>query len=323
MPGQKWSQSSGERVSDVPEEKRQPTWRSSASALARLTLPAPAKINHFLHITGRRADGYHLLQTLFQFLDYSDDIELVVRDDGVISRSEANADIPEQDDLVVRAAKLLQIETGCRLGAEIEVCKKLPMGGGLGGGSSDAATTLLGLNLLWDCGLSENQLVRLGLRLGADVPVFIRGKAAWAEGVGEQLEFVDLPSKWYLVVHPGVHVSTAEIFAHEGLTRDLRAITIATFLAGQTQNVFETVVRKMFSEVDKAHKWLSGFAVTKMTGSGACLFAEFENQNRAWQVLGKLPEQWSGFVARSDSRSPLHIKLESIAKSVQNNRKFL
>ncbi len=275
---------------------------ASASALTELTLPAPAKVNHFLHITGRRADGYHLLQTLFQFLDYSDDIELMVRDGGVISRPEANADIPEQDDLVVRAAKLLQIETGCRLGAEIKVHKRLPMGGGLGGGSSDAATTLLGLNLLWGCGLSEKQLARLGLSLGADVPVFVHGKAAWAEGV---------------------HVSTAEIFAHEGLTRDLRAITIATFLAGQTQNVFETVVRKMFGEVDKAHKWLSNFAVTKMTGSGACLFAEFENQDQARQVLDELPEQWSGFVAKSDSRSPLNIKLEGIAKSVQSNRKFL
>lgn len=277
-----------------------------------LKLPAPAKINHFLHITGRRADGYHLLQTLFQFLDYSDDIELTVRDDGVISRSEGHADIPEQDDLVVRAAKLLQIETACQSGAEIKVHKKLPMGGGLGGGSSDAATTLLGLNMLWGCGLSEKQLAVLGLKLGADVPVFVHGRAAWAEGVGEQLEFVDLPAKWYLVVHPGVHISTAKIFSHEGLTRDLRPITIASFLAGQTQNVFETVVRKMFSEVDNAYKWLSDFAVTKMTGSGACLFAEFDSENHAQQVLNKLPAQWSGFVARSDSRSPLHIKLEEL-----------
>ncbi len=286
------------------------------SFLNRLILPAPAKINHFLHITGRRADGYHLLQTLFQFLDYSDDIELTVRDDGVISRPQGHADIPEQDDLVVRAAKLLQIETACQLGAEIKVHKRLPMGGGLGGGSSDAATVLLGLNLLWGCGLSEKQLAVLGLRLGADVPVFVYGRAAWAEGVGEQLEFVDLPSKWYLVVHPGVHISTAKIFAHEGLTRDLRPITIASFLAGQTQNVFETVVKEVFSEVDNAHKWLSNFAVTKMTGSGACLFAEFKDESQAQQVLSKLPPQWSGFIARSDFRSPLHIKLENIVKSV-------
>lgn len=284
--------------------------------LTTLQLPAPAKINHFLHITGRRADGYHLLQTLFQFLDYSDDITLTLRDDGVISRSQGSADIPEQDDLVVRAAKLLQSDTACRLGADIKVQKRLPMGGGLGGGSSDAATTLLGLNLLWGLGLNEKHLAALGLALGADVPVFIYGRAAWAEGVGEQLEFVDLATKWYLVVHPGVHVSTAKIFYDEGLTRDLRPITIATFLAGQTQNVFESVVRRAFSEVDYAYNWLSEFAVTKMTGSGACLFAEFENEVQAKQVLNKLPAQWTGFIARSDSRSPLHAKLINIVKAV-------
>nr|CAA6828963.1 MAG: 4-diphosphocytidyl-2-C-methyl-D-erythritol kinase (EC [uncultured Thiotrichaceae bacterium] len=281
-----------------------------------LKLPAPAKINHFLHITGRRADGYHLLQTLFQFLDYSDDIELTLRGDGIISRSEGHADIPVQDDLVVRAAQLLQIETACQFGVDIKVHKRLPMGGGLGGGSSDAATTLLGLNLLWGCGLSEKQLAALGLCLGADVPVFVYGKAAWAEGVGEQLEFMDLPSKWYLVVHPGVHISTAQIFSHEGLTRDVRPITIATFLAGQTQNVFETVAKKVFSEVGNAYNWLSDFAVTKMTGSGACLFAEFESEFQAQQVLNKLPKQWTGFIARSDSRSPLHKKLDNIAEVV-------
>lgn len=284
--------------------------------LTTLQLPAPAKINHFLHITGRRADGYHLLQTLFQFLDYSDDITLTLRDDGVISRLQGCADIAEQDDLVVKAAKLLQKETACRLGVSIKVQKRLPMGGGLGGGSSDAATTLHGLNLLWGLGLSNERLAALGLTLGADVPVFVHGRAAWAEGVGEQLEFVDLPSKWYLVVHPGVHVSTAKIFSSEGLTRDLRPITIATFLAGQTQNVFESVVRKAFSEVDDAFNWLSDFAVTKMTGSGACLFVGFESEAQAQQVLNKLPMQWSGFIARSDSRSPLHIKLDTIAEAV-------
>ncbi|MEZ5534387.1 MAG: 4-(cytidine 5'-diphospho)-2-C-methyl-D-erythritol kinase [Thiolinea sp.] len=284
--------------------------------LSTLTLPAPAKINHFLHITGRRADGYHLLQTLFQFLNYCDEITLTLREDGVISRSQGGEGIPEQDDLVVKAAKLLQTETACRLGADIKVLKRLPMGGGLGGGSSDAATTLLGLNLLWGLGLSEQSLAATGLRLGADVPVFIYGRAAWAEGVGEQLEFVGLDEKCYLVVHPGVHVSTAKIFASEGLTRDLRPITIATFLAGQTQNVFESVVRKAYPEVDNAFRWLSGFAVVKMTGSGACLFAEFDSEGQARQVLNKLPEQWSGFVALSDSISPLHKKLDNIVKTV-------
>ncbi|PIE01233.1 MAG: 4-(cytidine 5'-diphospho)-2-C-methyl-D-erythritol kinase [Thiothrix nivea] len=281
-----------------------------------LTLPAPAKINHFLHITGRRADGYHLLQTLFQFLNYGDEITLTLRHDGVISRSQGNKGIPPQEDLAVKAAELLQTDTACQLGADIRVEKRLPMGGGLGGGSSDAATTLLGLNLLWGLALSEERLAALGLALGADVPVFVQGRTAWAEGVGERLTFVELAEKWYLVVHPGVHISTAEIFSNAGLTRDLQPITIAAFLAGQTQNVFESVVRKASSEVDKAFNWLSDFAVTKMTGSGACLFAEFENAVDAQQVLNRLPAQWSGFVARSESRSSLHQQLDIIAKSV-------
>lgn len=286
------------------------------SFLRSLTLPAPAKINHFLHITGRRADGYHLLQTLFQFLDYGDDITLTLRSDGVISRSQGNDDIPPQDDLMLKAAELLQADTACQLGADIRINKRLPAGGGLGGGSSDAATTLLGLNLLWGLDLSNERLAALGLTLGADVPVFVQGRAAWAEGVGERLEFIDLAEKWYLVVHPGVHISTAEIFSNEGLTRDLRPITIAAFLAGQTQNVFEPVVRKLSAEVDEAFNWLAEFAVTKMTGSGACLFAEFENSVHAQRVLHQLPAQWSGFVARSDSRSPLHQKLDSVVQSV-------
>ncbi|MEZ5450784.1 MAG: 4-(cytidine 5'-diphospho)-2-C-methyl-D-erythritol kinase [Thiolinea sp.] len=214
-----------------------------------------------------------------------------------------------EDDLAVRAARLLQAATACRLGVEIEVHKKLPMGGGLGGGSSDAATVLLGLNRLWDCGLGLDELAGLGLQLGADVPVFVRGRAAWAEGVGEQLTAVDLPAHWYLVVHPNVHVSTAKVFAFEGLTRNCQPITIATSLTGQTQNVFEPVIRKWFPEVDTAFSWLSGLAVTKMTGSGACLFAQFDNEHEAKQVLAQLPEKWHGFVARSVSQSPLHIKL--------------
>ena len=219
-------------------------------------LPAPAKINHFLHITGRRADGYHLLQTAFQFLDYGDQIQLQLCNDGVIQRCGGNADIPEREDLVVRAAELLQQHTASRAGVMITVDKKLPMGGGLGGGSSDAATTLLGLNVLWNCGLDLDELAGLGLQLGADVPVFIRGRAAWAEGVGEQLTAINLPENWYLIVHPNVHVSTAEIFANEGLTRHCQPIRIAASFNGQMQNVFEPVVRKMFSEVNSAYNWL-------------------------------------------------------------------
>ncbi len=274
-----------------------------------LLLPAPAKINHFLHITGRRADGYHLLQTAFQFLDYSDQIQLQLRADDLVQRCGQNAGIPAEEDLVVRAAELLQQHTACLAGVNITVNKKLPIGGGLGGGSSDAATTLLGLNCLWNCGLELDELAQLGLRLGADVPVFIRGHAAWAEGVGEQLEFINLPENWYLILHPNVHVSTAEIFANEGLTRHCQRIKIATSFNSQTRNVFEPVVRKMFPEVNYAYNWLSGHAVTKMTGSGACLFAEFESEERARKVLNLLPEQWFGFVARSVSVSPLHKKL--------------
>lgn len=277
--------------------------------LKSLTLPAPAKLNHFLHITGRRADGYHLLQTAFEFLDYSDEIMLTLRKDGVISRSSGPASIPVRDDLVVRAAALLQKETACQLGVDIQVRKRIPMGGGLGGGSSDAATVLLGLNALWQIGMKPEALAALGLRLGADVPVFVHGRAAWAEGVGEQLTFIDLPARWYLILHPGVHVSTAEIFSNEGLTRTCQPIKIATSFTGSTQNVFEPVVRNLFSEVNDAYHWLSEFGVTKMTGSGACLFAGFDSQQEAKLVLNRMPEQWTGFVAKSDSQSPLHRQL--------------
>ena len=284
---------------------------SNGSFPNTLVLPAPAKLNHFLHITGRRADGYHLLQTAFQFLDYADTISLSIREDGRIFRSSGHSSIPEQDDLVIKAAHLLQKTTACRLGADIRVDKKIPMGGGLGGGSSDAATVLLGLNQLWQCGLNAKRLAELGLMLGADVPVFIHGQSAWAEGVGEQLTFIDLPENWYLVVHPGVHVSTAKIFVNKGLTRNSRPIKIATSFTGQTTNVFEPVVRKLFPEVDRAYRWLSEKAKTKMTGSGACLFTEFADKASAKAVLNKLPQKWSGFVAKSTSCSILHKSLES------------
>lgn len=283
---------------------------ASSGQVDTLTLPAPAKINHFLHITGRRADGYHLLQTAFQFLDYCDQIQLTLRHDQRVQRCGENADIPPQDDLVCKAALLLQQHTNAALGVDILVDKKIPLGGGLGGGSSDAATTLLGLNRLWGCGLGLKELAQLGLQLGADVPVFVQGRAAWAEGVGEQLTFIDLPEKWYFILHPNVHVSTAKIFANEGLTRHCQPIKIATSFNGGTQNVFAPVVRKMFTEVNSAYNWLSGHAVTKMTGSGACLFAEFPSETKARQILNQLPEQWFGFVAKSVSVSPLHHKMQ-------------
>ncbi|MFZ1386378.1 MAG: 4-(cytidine 5'-diphospho)-2-C-methyl-D-erythritol kinase [Thiolinea sp.] len=276
-----------------------------------LILPAPAKLNLFLHITGRRADGYHLLQTLFQFLDYSDEISLQLRTDGKITRSLGSPLVPENDDLVVKAARLLQHATDSKLGVDIKVYKKLPMGGGLGGGSSDAATVLLGLNKLWNCQLPLDSLAALGLRLGADVPVFIHGQAAWAEGVGEQLEPVTIPEKWYFVLHPNVHVSTAEVFSAQGLTRDCKPIRIAAFLAEQTTNVFEPIVRKNYPEVAKAFEWLGNKA--KLTGSGACLFAEFDDEKSAQIIAKNLPKPWSGFVAKGRCISPLHEKLNTLS----------
>lgn len=278
-----------------------------------LTLPAPAKLNLFLHITGRRADGYHELQTLFRFLDYGDDITLSLRDDKQIRRVAGNADIPEADDLIVRAARLLQAETACSQGVDLSVNKCLPMGGGLGGGSSDAATVLQGLNVLWQLGLSDDVLAALGLQLGADVPVFVRGHAAWAEGIGEVIRPVELDECWYLVIHPSVHVSTAEIFADTGLTRNCQIITIATFLAGQCQNVFEPVVRKQYPAVAEALDWLSQFADAKLTGSGSCLFAAFADKTAAEQVLQKLPAKWLGFVAHSGSVSPLQQAIRQLS----------
>ncbi|MBU0653866.1 MAG: 4-(cytidine 5'-diphospho)-2-C-methyl-D-erythritol kinase [Gammaproteobacteria bacterium] len=277
-----------------------------------LTLPAPAKLNLFLHITGKRADGYHLLQTLFVFLDFTDQIALSVREDGAIRRPDGAEGVPEDADLTVRAARLLQEETGCPLGANIHVQKNIPMGGGLGGGSSDAATVLQGLNHLWQCGLDDDELAVLGLRLGADVPVFVRGHAAWAEGVGEQLTPVDMPPVWYVVIHPNVHVPTAELFSAPDLTRDCPPIKLATFLAGQGNNVFQPVVEKRYPEVAKAIAWLSQYSETRLTGSGSCLFAAVKSELAGKQILAELPDKWYGFIAQGVSISPLQQKLANL-----------
>ncbi len=277
-----------------------------------LTLPAPAKLNLFLHITGRRADGYHLLQTLFIFLDFGDEIRLNVRQDGQIQRLAGADDVPAEADLVVKAARLLQQTTGCTLGADITVTKRIPMGGGLGGGSSDAATVLVGLNHLWQCGLDEDTLAALGLRLGADVPVFVRGRAAWAEGIGEQLTPVDLPLAWYVVVHPRVHVPTAELFSDSGLTRDCSEITLAAFLDGQGTNVFQPVVERRYPEVNQAIDWLSQYAKTQLTGSGSCLFAQVDNKLEGENILSGLPNKWFGFVAQGVTLSPLQQQLSDL-----------
>jgi len=286
--------------------------------LEKLILPAPAKLNLFLHITGRREDGYHWLQTVFQLLDYSDEITLEHRNDGVIKRVKGLEHVPEESDLCIRAAKLLQKETQSTFGVDLSIEKRLPIGGGIGGGSSDAATVLHGLNTLWGCDLNTSHLAKLGLQLGADVPVFVEGYSAWAEGVGESLTPITLDEKWFMVIHPNISVSTAEIFADKALTRDCETITIARFLEGNKKddsldNVFEPIVRRMHPEIDKAIDWLSQFSPARLTGTGSCLFASFDKKERAQQVLNDLPKQWQGFVAKGVNKSPLLSSLENIS----------
>lgn len=271
--------------------------------------PAPAKLNLFLHITGRRPDGYHELQTVFQFLDYGDRLSFTPRDDGRVTRIGEVAGVAEADDLVVRAARLLQAHTGCKLGADITLEKRIPIGGGLGGGSSDAATVLVALNRLWRLDLAVDELASLGLQLGADVPVFVRGHAAWAEGVGESLQSVQLPEPWFLVVSPGCHVATAEIFRAPELTRDCKPIKLCDFIAGAGGNVCEPVVRARYPEVDQALSWLAKYGPARMTGTGACVFVPFDNEPAAKAVLLMLPDKWQGFVAQGLNLSPLMRRL--------------
>lgn len=277
-----------------------------------LQLPAPAKLNLFLHITGRREDGYHLLQTLFVLLDYADTVDLARRDDGLILRGAGASGVDTEADLAVRAARLLQQVTGSAWGTDIRVQKRIPLGGGLGGGSSDAATVLLGLNRLWNCGLSEDELAVLGLKLGADVPVFVRGRTAWAEGIGEQLRPVTVPASWYVVVHPRIHVPTAELFSAPDLTRNCPPITLAAFLDGQGSNVFQPVVEKRYPAVAQAIHWLSGYAPARLTGSGSCLFAPVSSRLEGERILRELPVEWFGFVANSEAVSPLHQTLAAL-----------
>lgn len=278
--------------------------------------PAPAKVNLFLHITGRRADGYHDLQTAFQFLDHGDKLKFTVTDDPRIILKNELADIAEQDNLIIRAARLLQSTANCSHGAVIELEKILPMGGGLGGGSSDAATTLVALNKLWQCDLSEEHLAALGLQLGADVPVFVRGHAAWAEGVGEIFTPIFPAEPWYLVIFPDCAVSTAEIFSAAELTRDCEPITIAGFLAGQGGNVCESVVKKMYPPVAQALTWLAQYAtVPRMTGTGSCVFIRFDSAVQAENVLENVPEHWHAFTAKGCNESPLSLCAKNFDRS--------
>lgn len=274
-----------------------------------LTLPCPAKLNLFLHITGRRADGYHNLQTLFQLLDYGDDLDIAINSSGQIQLTPEFPTIPPEQNLVYRAAKLLQTTTGCSSGADLHLTKRLPMGGGIGGGSSDAATALVGLNHLWGTGLNEDQLAELGRQLGADIPVFVRGKSAWAEGVGERLTPMDLPTKWFVVLAPDCTISTRDIFASEGLTRDSIGITVRAFLEEGGKNDCQNVVEKLFPQVKDAVDWLGCFAPARMTGTGACVFAPFATEAEAQRVFAKRPAQLNGFVAKGVNESPLHQRL--------------
>lgn len=275
----------------------------------KLTCPAPAKLNLFLHVVGRRPDGYHLLQTLFRFIDLHDTLDFTLRDDGMVRRSNTVEGVAEDADLCVRAARLLQSETGCALGVDIAVEKRIPMGGGLGGGSSDAATTLIALNRLWSLGLSRAYLMRLGLRLGADVPVFIFGENAFAEGVGEQLQAYPLPEAWYVVLFPPVHVPTAQVFTHPELTRDTLSITMRALSNGQDMrlhNDLQPVVCGLYPEVARHLEWLGSYGEAMMTGSGACVFAGFASRNQAEEVLRQAPHDMRGVVAQGLTKHPLH-----------------
>ena len=272
--------------------------------------PAPAKLNLFLHVVGRRSDGYHLLQTAFRFIDYGDELSFVVRADGAIRRTTPMEGVPAEQDLSVRAAQALQRETGCREGADIGIVKRLPMGGGLGGGSSDAATTLIALNRLWRTGLTRDRLQRLALTLGADVPVFVFGKNAFAEGIGERLKALQLPPAWYLILVPELAVSTAEIFSAAELTRNTNAITIAAFSVGLARNIpgrndLEPVVCRRYPQVARHLEWLRRYGDARMTGSGACVFCAFDSEEHARRALSELPADMRGFVARGLDRHPL------------------
>ncbi len=267
---------------------------------------APAKLNLFLHVLGRRDDGYHELQTVFQFIDYCDHLRFRLRDDNQVIRVAGAQNVAADDDLVIRAARSLQQASSTQQGAEISVEKRIPMGAGLGGGSSDAATTLVALNYLWNLNLDENTLAELGLELGADVPVFVRGRAAWAEGVGEKLQDVELRQPWYLVIKPDCSIATAEIFNAPELTRNTDTITIRAFLGGAGRNDCDPVARGRYPAVAESLDWLGQFAEARMTGTGSCIFAEFDGQERAQDVLVKLPPKWTGFVARGLNRSPLY-----------------
>ena len=269
-----------------------------------LRLESPAKLNLMLQITGRRENGYHNLQTVFQFIGLYDQLTFTTTPHS-IRRISGNEGVEPEHDLIMRAAQLLQQHCSTSQGVDISIEKKIPMGGGLGGGSSDAATTLMALNKLWELGLSRYELQQIGLQLGADVPVFIFGQSAWAEGVGEHLEAINLAQPWYLILHPQVFVSTQEIFSSKHLTRDCHPITIRAFLDGSGDNVCQTIACKLYPEIQLAIDWLSQFSPARMTGTGSCIFAIFDSAEKANIVKSQIPDQWIGYVARGMNINPV------------------
>jgi 4-diphosphocytidyl-2-C-methyl-D-erythritol kinase len=275
---------------------------------------APAKLNLFLHVTGRRTDGYHELQTLFQLIDLCDTITISLRADGLIERPVGPAGVAPDADLTLRAARALQRASGTGQGADLRVHKRIPQGGGLGGGSSDAATTLLALNELWNCGLSLDDLASLALPLGADVPVFIRGSSAWAEGVGERLTPVSLPEAWYVIIYPGVGVSTHEVFQSPELTRNSPLITIRAFFQSGGHNDCEPVVRARSPEVAAAIDWLAREGRAQLTGTGSCVFTARDSAAEAERLAARVPERWMSFVARGLDASPVHEQLRQCGR---------
>lgn len=272
--------------------------------------PAPAKLNLFLHVNARREDGYHELQTLFQFVEHCDYLDFKVLNKPTLKlHSNMSGVVADSDNLILKAAKSLQDRTNCQQGAEIWLDKRLPMGGGLGGGSSDAATTLVALNKLWGTGLSSRELAEIGLTLGADVPVFINGFAAFAEGVGEKLQNVEPSEHWYLVIIPDVHVSTAEIFQDPDLPRNTPKVGLDSLMNSPWKNDCQALVAKRHPQVAKALEWLLEYAPSRMTGTGACVFGQFEQEHEAKDVLAKLPASTKAFIAKGANKSPLMLRL--------------
>jgi 4-diphosphocytidyl-2-C-methyl-D-erythritol kinase len=274
-----------------------------------LILRAPAKLNLMLHITGRRDDGYHLLETVFQFIDLADRIEFSANDTGKILRLPGNSPVVAADDILLATANLLQARFEVDKGVSIGIDKRIPVGGGLGGGSSDAAACLLALNRLWGLGLSLDQLAGIGLELGADVPVFVRGRAAWATGIGEVLQDIELEESIYLVIDPKVAVSTAQIFAAQELTRNSDPLTIRAFLRGSGCNVCEPVVRKLYPQVGEVIDWLNQYAAARMSGTGACVFAAVDSLEQAEVVKSRVPQQWDAYITRAMNHNPVHQQL--------------